>query len=111
VERIVLRNDEGLGPWNNFYYNRKDFPKKHNVFQSGHFLELQSLVLGATLRGPRSRGEERDGGGGGGGSNTVDVVGVSYSGDGADITKVEVGQRVSFVCSYHRYNNCVYPIY
>ena len=24
LQRVVLRNDEGLGPWNNHYYNSKE---------------------------------------------------------------------------------------
>ena len=50
LQRVVLRNDEGLGPWNNHYYNSKERAKAHGAFQSGHDLKLQSLVLGATLR-------------------------------------------------------------
>jgi sulfite oxidase len=96
LERIVLRNDEGLGPWNNHYYNSKDLPKEHKAFQSGHSLELQSLFTTAALRNAVH----------GSNGGVVDVSGVSYSGDGAEIAKVRE-KTISFtfrVNVTHGYN-------
>ena len=91
LERIVLRNDEGLGPWNNHYYNSKDLPKEHKAFQSGHSLELQSLITAAALRNAVH----------GSNGGVVDVSGVSYSGDGAEIAKVRE-KTISFTFSGKR---------
>mmetsp|Transcript_19252 Transcript_19252/g.24992 ORF Transcript_19252/g.24992 Transcript_19252/m.24992 type:complete len:588 (-) Transcript_19252:187-1950(-) len=85
LQRIVIRNDEGLSPWNCYYYNDKSLPKKNFTFQSGHSLQLQSLIL-------ESRAHHLD--------NNIFATGIAYSGKGHDIDRVEIS--IDFGKSWHQ---------
>ena len=93
TNRIVVRDDEGDSPWNNYYYKNKSLPKDDETgeYPSCQQLPVNSLVLSAEVKKKNEEDEEEEEEGGGAAAATIDVSGIAYSGGlGANIESVEV---------------------